>query len=421
MKIGYYFECSKKSGGVYQYALNLLSALRENTEHSFTVFNISPDFPVSDFNLPNWKIINIVPQTGKQINGSNANEPFISSKKPSLRRKFNLFVLSILRFFHLYTLEIYLTTINSKKRARAFLGHDIDLMFFHGPSELSFLTDIPSIAPIHDLNHRLHSTFKAVYGVKQWKQREYLFKNVVKEVYKIIADSKVSREDIVSAYNVKQSKIQILPHLAPTYMNTDVSDADKRVVVKKYNLPEKFLFYPAQYWPHKNHQRLIRAIKILKDKGIFVPLALAGGKGSIMGEYEKVEKLIRNLGLKDQIHILGYVHDKYMSALYKLSTALILPYFSEPSNIPMVEAWLMDTPVMCADERGCRDQADGSAIMFNPYEPDSMARKIEELWNNKELQNKLVARGRERLASWTREDYDRTIKKIIDEIEKSRN
>ena len=146
MKIGFYFEASKKSGGAYQYALNLLEALRENRNHTFVAFNISPDFPFADFKLPNWEIVNLI--NVEKIGTINRTG---AVKKESVRRKLVNHVLTFLRNQKLYRLEMYLTRRNAKKRAKNFTRHDIDLMFFHGPSELSFLTKIPAIVPIHDL------------------------------------------------------------------------------------------------------------------------------------------------------------------------------------------------------------------------------------------------------------------------------
>ena len=35
---------------------------------------------------------------------------------------------------------------------------------------------------------------------------------------------------------------------------------------KKYVLPKNFIFYPAQFWAHKNHRLIIDSFKILKEK-----------------------------------------------------------------------------------------------------------------------------------------------------------
>src|SRR3989338_6490521 len=130
MRIGFYFECFKSSGGVYQYALNLLDALKKNTEHSYVVFNISPDFPFSEFNLPNWKIINLI-----SIGSTEALPTGKKSAIATTKQKLVAFVKKFIRIFHLYSIEIWLTTRNAKKRARTISREAVDIMFYHGPSE----------------------------------------------------------------------------------------------------------------------------------------------------------------------------------------------------------------------------------------------------------------------------------------------
>src|SRR3989338_149526 len=206
MRIGFYFECFKSSGGVYQYALNLLEVLKKVPEHSYVVFNMSPDFPFSDFDLPNWKIVNLV--------RIDRNETNASSAKPvstSLKRKLGKLVKKFLQIFHLYFIEIWLTTRNAKKRSKIIVGENLDLIFFHGPSEMSFLTPIPGVVPIHDLQHLMNKGFPEVSKLGQWQKREYLYNHIKKNVYRILVDSQIGKEDIHGYYGIPLDKIIVLP------------------------------------------------------------------------------------------------------------------------------------------------------------------------------------------------------------------
>ena len=214
MKIGFYFEASKKSGGAYQYALNLLEALRENREHEFTAFNISPDFPFQDFKLPNWKIENLI--NVEKIGTINREG---AVKKESWKRKSANYFLHILRKLRLYGAEIFLTRQSAAGRAKHFLGRGINLMFFHGPSELSFLTNIPAVVPIHDLEHRRHDEFPELRKDGQWQKREYLYNRVKKSAWKILVDSSIGKQDVIDFYKVPTTKIEIVPFLPPSYLN----------------------------------------------------------------------------------------------------------------------------------------------------------------------------------------------------------
>ncbi|MDO8482909.1 MAG: glycosyltransferase family 1 protein [bacterium] len=413
MRVGFYFECIKSGGGAYQYALNLLEALRENKNHDFVVFTISPDFPFADFNLPNWKIVNLIPTVGKS---ETKTEPV---KKETAKRRFSTFVRDSLQKLHLYRIEIFLTTWRAKKRARILAQENIDLMFFHGSSELSFLISTPSVVPIHDLQHITNKGFPEVSKLGQWEKREYLYHHIKKTAYRILVDSPIGKEDIMHYYNVASEKIIILPPLPPKYLRTEITTGDAKKIIAKFSLPEKFLFYPAQFWPHKNHLNLLKAIKLLKDKNEIVPLALSGSRRGHWGAYDKVLKYINENSLGSQTYLLGYVDNEEMGALYRLATGFIMPTYFGWTNIPLVEAWQMNCPAIYSNVRGCKEQAGDAALPIDPDSPDEMAEKIHLFWNDAELRKGLALKGQKRLSLWTKNDYNVTITRIIEDRQKS--
>ncbi len=408
MRIGFYFECIKSGGGVYQYALNLLEALRENKAHDFVVFTISPDFPFADFNLPNWKIVNLMPTGGAPETKTG------QAKKATIGRRLSTFIRSALQKLRLYRIEIFLTTWRAKKRAQVILKENIDLMFFHGPSELSFLTSIPSVVPIHDLQHLINPRFPEVSKLGQWRKREYLYQHIKNSAYRILVDSPIGKEDIMRYYAIPPEKIIILPPLPPKYIKTDISFENAKQTAAKFSLPEKFLFYPAQFWPHKNHLNLLKAVKLLKDKNEIVPLVLSGSKRGLWGAYDKVMEYISRNNLENQVYLPGYVDNDEMGALYRLAEGFIMPTYFGWTNIPLVEAWQMNCPAIYSNVRGCKEQAGDAALLINPDDPEDIAKQISLLWHNPAIRERLVENGRKRLQAWTKRDYNATIKATID-------
>lgn len=413
MRIGFYFECFKSSGGVYQYALNILNVLKQENKHQYTVFNISPDFPSEEFNLPNWKIINLIPKPSSE----DKSDKNLTTNTTSLKQKTADFVRWFLQTFHLYAIEVYLTTRSAKKRAQIISNEKLDLMFFHGPSELSFLIGTPSVVPIHDLQHRTNKGFPEVSKLGQYYKREYLYNNIKKNVYRILVDSQIGKEDINNYYNIPLEKIVVLPPLAPKYIDTKITKEKSKDLLSKFNLPEKFLFYPAQFWPHKNHVRLLEAVNILKNKGEVVPLALSGSGRGIWGTLDDVKAYIKKNNLENQVYLLGYVSNDEMSALYRLATGFIMPTFFGWTNFPIVEAWQMNTPSLYSNVRGCKEQAGDAALLIDPSSSEDMSEKIHEFWNDENLRSKLVENGKKKLTMWTKDDYSATIVKIISERE----
>ena len=68
------------------------------------------------------------------------------------------------------------------------------------------------------------------------------------------------KDDVVAQFGVSPDKVQIIPEAAPTQLLAEVTDEDKAATRAKYTLPERYIFYPNNTWPHKNHLRLFEAM-----------------------------------------------------------------------------------------------------------------------------------------------------------------
>ena len=151
-------------------------------------------------------------------------------------------------------------------------------MIFTINSKLAFLLDIPTIVPIHDIQHRLHPEFPEVSSRNIWAEREFVCTQIAKYATRILVDSEIGKEDVVNAYRPDPKKIVTLPFLPPNYLDAEMPESETQKFFSSNNLPEKYLFYPAQLWPHKNHINLVKAVTLLKKQGRTVNLILTGTK-----------------------------------------------------------------------------------------------------------------------------------------------
>ncbi len=290
----------------------------------------------------------------------------------------------------------------------------VDMMLYVKPSVQSFLWPYPGIFPIHDLQHLWQPEFPEVYAGGEFSRREYMYRNAVPRAYAILADSETGRLDVLRAYQPPADRVYSLPHLAPTHLLPPVTDADLERVRKLYELPREYLFYGAVFWPHKNHARLLRAIRVLRnEKGFRVPLLLAGGQ---RGEYERLVALRAELGLEDQVRFLGYVSDENMYPLYRMAQALVMPTFFGPSNIPYLEAWANDCPVITSKMPGLPEQVGNAGVTFDPRDERDIAAAVWKVHSDPELRARLIANGRAKVAEWTPKEYARCASGIFDEV-----
>ena len=117
----------------------------------------------------------------------------------------------------------------------------------------------PAISVIHDLMHR-YEVFPEVKD--EYYAREQLYDSICNASVGIFVDSHVGKCQVIECYGkVHDSKVYVLPFTAPQYLYYECEKKPKQF------LPEKYVFYPAQFWQHKNHINLIKAISLLKDNG----------------------------------------------------------------------------------------------------------------------------------------------------------
>src|SRR4029078_5403100 len=109
------------------------------------------------------------------------------------------------------------------------------------------------------------------------------------------------------------------------YDHDSAADSD---IAERYSLPAKYFFYPAQFYTHRNHPGLIAALARMQESYPAVRLVLVGLKER--NGFAKVQQLVQENGLGDNVLFLGYVPDADMAALYRRARALGTPTLFVP-------------------------------------------------------------------------------------------
>lgn len=272
------------------------------------------------------------------------------------------------------------------------------------------LLEIPTIIPIFDLMHRYRRDITELQ--EKYKEREKLYTYQCKHAAMILVDSEVGKQHVLECYGgVAEDltdKIRILPFIPPDYIYEE-----QKSMEFDHEIFDKYIFYPAQFWTHKNHKRLLEAIKQLKNRGIIVNLILVGSE---QNNERAVADLINDYGLQDQVKILGYVNNSEMIYLYKHARALVMPTLFGPTNIPQLEAFELGCPVATSNIYGIPEQVGDAALLFNPESVDEIAGCIEKLWEDDKLCAELIEKGEKRAAKWGQKEFTEILLEYISEM-----
>ena len=181
----------------------------------------------------------------------------------------------------------------------------------------------------------------------------------------------------------------------------------------KYSLPDKFFLYPAQFWEHKNHARLIDAFAVVASEFPSLHLVLTGHR---QHRYQAVMTQVTNLKLSNRVLHLGYVPTTDIFGLYQLSTALIMPSLFESISIPIFEAFRARVPVCASGIMALTEQVGDAGLIFDPMSIVSIANAMRRILVDEALRGLLVSNGSQRIANITMEKYasdlDNLLKKV---------
>lgn len=288
----------------------------------------------------------------------------------------------------------------------------VEFMWFVGAEAVQI--DLPYMAIVWDLQHRLQPWFPEVSANGTWLHRENFYSEFLRRATIIIAGTEAGQREIERFYQVTSNRIKILPHPTPAFaLRSEQSDVE--AVLKKYELKNNYLLYPAQFWSHKNHVNLLLAVAALKSEyEIDLPLVLVG---SDKGNQEYVRTFAAQLKPSIDVAFLGFVPTEDLVALYRGAFALVYVTFFGPENLPTLEAFALRCPVVASDVDGAREQLGDAALFVDPRDPKRIAEAIRALYYNDSLRETLVSQGRARAERWTAKDFVRGVFSAFDEFE----
>jgi glycosyltransferase involved in cell wall biosynthesis len=289
----------------------------------------------------------------------------------------------------------------------------IDIAYFLSPSPIpQFFSEIPYIFTLWDLGHLDNLEFLEISGNRQFELREEMYQRSLKKAFKVVTESSYGKRNAEVKYNLDSKRVAILKFL-PSMIE---GDKDFECNIKEiYNLKNDYIFYPAQFWSHKNHIYILEAIRLLKElKGIELDVIFSG---SDQGNLNYILDRSKELGVEHLIHFVGFVPDEEIPYLYKQSISLVMPTYLGPTNIPPLEALHYEIPVCYSDLACFREQTKDAVFYMDLNDPNSLVECLLDIINNEnEVKDKRKA-GKRLLSSWSEENFYRKLMGILKEYQ----
>jgi glycosyltransferase involved in cell wall biosynthesis len=358
------------SGGTYQYSLSMLEALRHARGYDVTLYG-DPSNPELD--RLGFRIRKFVESRATQLTyfvasalGASLTDPFADED--------------------ILIAPTYCLALLHTARPFTFTLHD--LQEFHYPANFS----------------RAQRSF-----------RRSVYLRLSSRAARIVCESEYVKADIVRLLNVvADEKLAVITAPPLDLASAELGAAELADVRGRLSLPDRFFFYPAQFWPHKNHLRLIEAFRQVVARKPDLKLVLTGRERD---EYRAVMRAVREAGLERNVQHLGYIEQADLQATYHLAIALAMPSLFESVSIPIYEAFRAGTPVIASNIQAISEQVGTAGLLFDPLSSAGIAERMLEVIDNPELARTLSARGRERMAAITPQQYCGQLQELLDGVQ----
>ena len=256
------------------------------------------------------------------------------------------------------------------------------------------VVDIPSAVMMPDVQHEFLPEFFDA-PVLQWRRQTYGPSALNTDV--LFTLSEHAKQTIVEKFQIDPAKISVIHLDADAHFHNPAPSP----AFQALKLPAKYLYFPANFWPHKNHANVIAALQLASAQGeTDLHLVLSGSPAGS----EPLEAEVARLGLKGRVHFKGYLDKAVIPDVYRHSLALLFATKFEGFGIPILEAFYTGAPVITANSGSCVEVAGDAAVLVDPLSPESIAQGILKIARDPKLRETITAKGRQRVNdfSWSR-------------------
>lgn len=281
---------------------------------------------------------------------------------------------------------------------------------------LPFSNPHPTVVTVHDLTPLVFPQYfpRGLKGEIKWKIQKFL----LGKTQGVIVDSLASKKDIIKYTKIPAEKIYVV-YLAAGDEFKQISIEKKNAVIKKYNLPNRFVLYVGDVTFNKNLPRLLDAIKIINVPIVMVGEALINENADLNNPWNRDLRFVREeIKTSKNIICLGFVPREDLTALYNVASVFAMPSLYEGFGLPILEAMACGCPVLTSSQGSMPEIAGNAAVYVDAYNSGKIATAIKEIIDNNSLRQKLTLRG---IENCKRFSWKKTAEKTIEVYQKASN
>jgi glycosyltransferase involved in cell wall biosynthesis len=251
---------------------------------------------------------------------------------------------------------------------------------------------VPFVVSMFDAQHHV---LPELFSPLQRAYRHVAYDLSAKRASMVVSCSESARREILEHVDLNPDRIVAI-HLGIDHQRyrpeTQLGDEEVR---RRLRLPRRFVYYPANLWPHKNHETLVQALRFIDEE---VQLLLTG---QTYGRDESLAEAARAAGVRDRVRHMGYVSSADLPAIYRSAECLVFPSLYEGFGAPALEAMASGCPAAVSNISALKEVCGDAVPTFDPRDARQLAAVVSRLLEDQPHRSETVAAGRARAAGFT--------------------
>jgi glycosyltransferase involved in cell wall biosynthesis len=257
-----------------------------------------------------------------------------------------------------------------------------------------------------------YHTVPKVYDWKLYARWFLLEKVILRAADRVISISNTMTEDLRRVGNCPAENVRTVYHGLSDKFRVIENAEILQKAKEEYLLPEQFLLFVGLLYPQKNFSTLAKAFHLISRE---IPHDLVV-VGRPRWKYQDDLRMIDDLGLRDRLHLLYWVSNDNLPAIYNLASCFIYPSLYEAFGLAQLEAMACGCPVVAARAGAIPEVSGGAAMLFDPLDSEEMAGAILKTVTEDGIRKCLIEKGLQRAKQFSWDRCAAETLKVLEEV-----
>jgi len=195
----------------------------------------------------------------------------------------------------------------------------------------------------------------------------------------IVFSSHDALKDFKKFYDGAKATLFVLNFATFHNKNTNDNTTD---ILSKYSIQGRYFLCSNQFWAHKNHIVILKAISELQKNNIDIQVVFTGKEQDYRNPdfFSNLKKQTTDLGIENHVKYLGFISREDQIVLLKNCTAIIQPSLFEGWSTVNEDAKAQNTFILASDLAVNREQLSNypNYRLFDPNDANHLAQTIQE-------------------------------------------